>query len=159
MGGKSNPSMTNVVLLILFVMTLSHIPILFANSLQGYKEQGFVNWINPKHTYRIINEMDGRESLKIHCWSFDDDLGTHVLWLDQYFEWRFRITMLDVITNPTKFTCTFEWRQFRKKFAVFFYSRRDIYNNRACVFCLLMANIDSLYGPNFVTHWIKPIEA
>ncbi|KAL6312018.1 hypothetical protein AAG906_022097 [Vitis piasezkii] len=126
MGGKSNPSMTNVVLLILFVMTLSHIPILFANSLQGYKEQGFVDWINPKRTYRIINEMGGRES-------------------ENSLLWRFRITMLDVITNPTKFTCTFEWRQFGRSLA--------------CIFCLLMANLDGLYGPNFVTQWIKPIEA
>ena len=158
MGGKSNPSMTNVILLISFVMTLSHIPIIFANSLQGYKEQGLINWINPKRTFRIINEMNTRESLKIHCWSYDDDLGTHVLWPGQYFEWRFRITVLDVITHPTKFTCTFEYRQFKKKFAVF-YSRRDIVNNIACVFCLLRATRDGLYGPNFVTHWIKPIEA
>ena len=159
MGGKSNPSMTNKVLLISFVMTLSHIPMLFANSLQGYKEQGgLIEWINPTRTVRIINEMGGRESIKVHCSSIDDDLGIHVLWPGQYFEWSFRIAMVDIIFFPTRFDCKFEWRQFKSEVRVVFNSV-DIINRWACKFCPVKANRDGIYGLNLVKHWVKHIKA
>ena len=134
MGGKSNPSMTNVVLLISFMMTLSHIPMFFANSLQGYKQQGFVDQISPKHTYRIINEFREPESVKIHCWSLDDDIGRHVLWSGQYFEWRFRMSFN--IGKPTRFKCMFECRQYTKNLTTL-YSPLFINNSWSCKFCLL----------------------
>ena len=64
MGGKSNPSMNKVVLLVSFVVTLSHIPILFVDSPQGYKEQGLILWIDnhifSNVTVRVQNDLGGR---------------------------------------------------------------------------------------------------
>jgi len=45
-------------------------------------------WAKDTNVY-ITNDLEGREDLNIHCKSGDDDLGQHVLHINQDFKMRF----------------------------------------------------------------------
>ena len=46
--------------------------------------------VEKKVDLRITNDLGSGLDLNLHCQSDDDDLGTHVLAPDQFFEFRFR---------------------------------------------------------------------
>jgi len=56
------------------------------------------------HVY-ITNHLEGREDLHIHCQSKDDDLGPHVLHINQYFRITFGLNFF----TGTLFFCSFQW--------------------------------------------------
>jgi len=61
-------------------------------------------WARDTNVY-ITNDLEGREDLNIHCKSGDDDLGQHVLNINQAFKMSFG-------TNyfwGTLFFCSFQW--------------------------------------------------
>ena len=62
-----------------------------------------LTWAN-NHVF-ITNNLEGREDLNIHCKSKDDDLGPHVLHINQYF----RITFQPNFFFGTLFFCSFQW--------------------------------------------------
>lgn len=156
MVGKSNPSMTNVVLLVSFVMTLSHIPILFADSPQGYQEQGFLkgllDWISPIQIVQIRNNVGRGEHITIHCKSEDDDLGTHVLSFGQSFQWKFRKSYWN-----TRFFCSVMWHEHYLDFNAFVVNeiekgkRKTSFCSTTCVWLVMRPFIKSPEGKRL--HW------
>ena len=146
MGGKFDPSMTNVVLLLSFVVTLSHIPILFADSLQDYREQGIVDWFNPKVTVQIKNNMDGGEHITFHCKSIDKNLGRHTLGPGQFFEWKFRPSIFGA---ATRFFCNIRWRRYSVDFDAWVSSSES----SPCKMCLWDVTKDLIIGPDRYVHW------
>ncbi|ESW11843.1 hypothetical protein PHAVU_008G063100 [Phaseolus vulgaris] len=60
-------------------------------------------WAN--HVF-ITNHLEGKEDLHIHCKSKDDDLGPHVLHINQSFRITFRPNF---VTGGTLFFCSFQW--------------------------------------------------
>jgi len=53
----------------------------------------------------ITNNLEGNEDLSIHCKSKDDDLGLHLLHVNQTFGWGFGTN----IFWKTLFFCSFQW--------------------------------------------------
>ncbi|KAK7374259.1 hypothetical protein VNO80_07689 [Phaseolus coccineus] len=53
----------------------------------------------------IMNSLEGKEDLNIHCKSKDDDLGQHVLHINQ----EFKISFEPNYFFGTLFFCSFEW--------------------------------------------------
>ncbi|KAK9065774.1 hypothetical protein SSX86_015175 [Deinandra increscens subsp. villosa] len=65
----------------------------------------------------IMNGLGGPDDTLItHCWSKDDDLGTHVLLTNQEHSWAFRDQFLK--WKHTVFYCQFKWNNLYKKFEV-----------------------------------------
>ena len=61
-------------------------------------------WATNTHVF-ITNHLEGKEDLHIHCKSKDDDLGMHVLRLNQSFRISFRPNYF----FGTLFFCSFQW--------------------------------------------------
>jgi len=53
----------------------------------------------------VTNSLEGKENLKIHCKSRDDDLGMRVLHFNESAHWRFGT---DIFWR-TMFSCSFQW--------------------------------------------------
>ena len=53
----------------------------------------------------IANELDGDKNLLLHCWSRDDDLGTHNLPIHASYGFHFRTDFFYL----TWFNCQFNW--------------------------------------------------
>ena len=58
-----------------------------------------------KVTVEITNTLEGKENLNIHCKSKDDDIGHHLLYYNQSFQWSFGTDFL----GRTLFFCSFQW--------------------------------------------------
>jgi len=58
-----------------------------------------------KVTVEITNTLEGKENLNIHCKSKDDDIGHHLLYYNQSFQWSFGTDFL----GRTLFFCSFKW--------------------------------------------------
>ncbi|KAF6140755.1 hypothetical protein GIB67_035182 [Kingdonia uniflora] len=80
---------------------------------------GFI--FGKKHV-RIINGLKNNAPLTIHCLSFDDDLGVHILQPMEYFSWSFRESLF----STTYFHCSIEQGQGKKKSMHF-----SVYNSLA----------------------------
>ncbi|KAK7374271.1 hypothetical protein VNO80_07699 [Phaseolus coccineus] len=61
-------------------------------------------WARHTDVY-ITNHLEGREDLHIHCKSKDDDLGEHVLHINQAFHISFGTNYF----FGTLFFCSFQW--------------------------------------------------
>ncbi|KAK7374266.1 hypothetical protein VNO80_07694 [Phaseolus coccineus] len=61
-------------------------------------------WASRTDVY-ITNSLEGKEDLHIHCKSKDDDLGPHVLHINETFKFSFRAN----IFYGTLFFCSFQW--------------------------------------------------
>jgi len=61
-------------------------------------------WASHTNVY-ITNNLDGGEDLNIHCKSKDDDLGQHVLHINQ----DFKISFGNKLFFGTLFFCSFQW--------------------------------------------------
>lgn len=60
-------------------------------------------WPWTKHTVIITNDMSSNQQpLKFHCWSRDDNLGNHTLYMKGNFQFHFRE---DNLYFDTKFFC------------------------------------------------------
>ena len=55
----------------------------------------------------ITNNLEGNEDLNIHCKSKDDDLGQHLLHINQTFDWGFKPKFF----GNTLFFCSFQWEK------------------------------------------------
>lgn len=62
------------------------------------------SFFQPKTTVVIFNNLGG-DDLTIHCKSKNDDLGTHVIYNNQNYEWKFRPNFW----GTTLFFCHFSW--------------------------------------------------
>ncbi|KAK7374270.1 hypothetical protein VNO80_07698 [Phaseolus coccineus] len=63
-----------------------------------------LTWASHTNVY-ITNSLEGREDLHIHCKSKDDDLGPHVLRINQTFKFGFGTNFF----YGTLFFCSFQW--------------------------------------------------
>lgn len=64
----------------------------------------------------VVNNLpNNNPPLTIHCASKDDDLGTHVLYKNQDFNWKFRVNLV----LSTMFFCRFKWAPRNTAFEVF----------------------------------------
>ncbi|KAK3212298.1 hypothetical protein Dsin_017004 [Dipteronia sinensis] len=58
--------------------------------------------LNPKYTVRITDEFGNNDDpLVIHCWSHDNDLDVHTLWMKNGWHWEFGHKFL----GRTHFVC------------------------------------------------------
>ncbi|KAL3643923.1 hypothetical protein CASFOL_011855 [Castilleja foliolosa] len=62
----------------------------------------------------VQNDIPG-EDITIHCYSTEDDLGTHVLDYAKNFTWHFRINL----RRSTKFNCDFSTKHGSGNYGVF----------------------------------------
>jgi len=62
-------------------------------------------WGNVEVHMTIENGLEGKEDLNIHCKSKDNDLGQHLLHINQIFQWRFGTSVF----GKTLFSCSFQW--------------------------------------------------
>lgn len=67
-----------------------------------------------KYTVHIINQMGNNQILHSHCWSKNDDLGTHDLEVNAEVNWSFREALFG-----TKFKCNMWWSGGHQEFYVF----------------------------------------
>ncbi|KAK7374267.1 hypothetical protein VNO80_07695 [Phaseolus coccineus] len=61
-------------------------------------------WASHTDVY-VKNSLEGKEDLHIHCKSKDDDLGSHVLRINQTFKISFKTNFF----YGTLFFCSFQW--------------------------------------------------
>ncbi|KAJ0035715.1 hypothetical protein Pint_25182 [Pistacia integerrima] len=72
--------------------------------------------IRLKFKVHIINGfLSNRKPLIIHCYSRDDDLGEHTLWMNDSFNFHFRVSLI----RFTHFWCFFQWDSHYKRMEVF----------------------------------------
>lgn len=89
----------------------------------------------------ILNQIQG-EQIIVHCFSGDDDIGTHVLGLGQNISWSFDINFF----ATTKFYCTFTTAHGCGNYAVYDQKlearceRRCVWNVRVQGPCLIQTN-------------------
>ncbi|XP_073121395.1 S-protein homolog 5-like [Henckelia pumila] len=62
----------------------------------------------------IVNQIQS-ENITIHCYTSDDDIGTHVLSFDQNISWSFEVNFF----LTTKFYCDFTTDSGRGNYAVY----------------------------------------
>ncbi|CAN0877688.1 S-protein homolog 4 [Linum grandiflorum] len=61
----------------------------------------------PKTTVVVVNKLEGKSRLTLHCKSKDDDLGVKVLGYNQEYSFKFRPKPF--IWPGTLFFCSFQW--------------------------------------------------
>jgi len=76
----------------------------------------------------ITNNLEGKEDLNIHCQSKDNDLGLHLLHINQTFNWSFRTNLL----GGTLFFCSFQWGNGSLLHFDVYQQSRDIKFGRIC---------------------------
>ena len=59
----------------------------------------------PRVKVSLTNNLEGKEDLNVHCKSKDDDLGQHLLHINQTFDWSFG----PKFWGGTLFFCSFQW--------------------------------------------------
>jgi len=69
----------------------------------------------------ISNGLEGKEDLKIHCKSKDNDLGMHLLHINQTFHWNFGTNFF----GGTLFFCSFQWGNGRVLYFNAYDQKRD----------------------------------
>ncbi|OWM80114.1 S-protein homolog 2-like [Punica granatum] len=116
-------------------------------------------WSLPKTRVRIYNKLPGNAELTIHCKSGDEDLGSHVIGANSYYEFGF----IDTFSNKLYF-CGLHWRG-GSMVNDFYRSDRD--SNRCHKECKWGATERGVLGINdfeiseppiidVVYHWGKP---
>jgi len=58
-------------------------------------------------TVTITNKLERKEDLNVHCKSKDNDIGQHLLHINQSFNWVFENNFL----GDTLFFCSFQWKK------------------------------------------------
>jgi len=72
------------------------------------------------HMY-ITNNLEGKEDLNIHCKSKSDDLGLHLLHINQTYNWDFGTNFF----GGTLFFCSFQWNNGRLLYLDVYDETRD----------------------------------
>ncbi|KAL3650335.1 hypothetical protein CASFOL_006738 [Castilleja foliolosa] len=76
----------------------------------------------------VLQNLIPKQNVTIHCWSSDDDLGTHQLAFNATFSWHFRLNLW----MTTKFVCDFTTNKNSGRYTVY-----DIYHEYVChKYCL-----------------------
>ena len=65
-------------------------------------------WAEHVNVY-ITNNLEGNEDLKVHCKSKDNDLGDHLLHINQTYTWGFETNFFGGLFGGTLFFCSFQW--------------------------------------------------
>ncbi|GFP86596.1 hypothetical protein PHJA_000803400, partial [Phtheirospermum japonicum] len=94
---------------------------------------------------RVIVQNDiPKENITIHCWSSENDLGTHPLSYGANFPWHFRVNFW----RTTKFYCDFTTKHGSGNYGVYSKTRAEICHNY-CFWritndgpCLLVKNVE-----------------
>ncbi|EEF28530.1 S-protein homolog 1 [Ricinus communis] len=112
--------------------------------------------ITQRYDVHIINNLSNNNFLGLHCWSGDDDLGTHELSPSDEFHFHFCTNVF----GSTRFWCDFNWNrnQYGGRFEVFWDwpELSEMCNSESCVWS---ARDDGLYlldaaGQKFVKEYI-----
>ena len=99
----------------------------------------------PNYTVFIRNAFNNNDDpLVMHCWSHDDDLGVHTLWMDNVWHWKFG----NKILLRTHFVCNMKHGNKEKTIDVY-----DTYNNElnkelrcdGSMFCRWIVRDDGFY--------------
>ncbi|KAL5781292.1 hypothetical protein ACOSP7_006321 [Xanthoceras sorbifolium] len=109
--------------------------------------------IYPKYTVHIMNNFSSNQNpLKMHCWSNDDDLGEHTLWMKNEFYFSFR----EKFFGWTHFWCEMHHGTQVKTF--------DVYSTRTRAFkcpstfnCYWSVRDDGFYFSDDLEKWDKYI--
>ena len=152
-------SNTTMILLASFVVALSQIPIHLADTHQAYKEESFVDMIDPKIGVKIQNIMGNGsgEQISVHCKSQKDDLGTHILRPKESIQWRFPPSKF----LYTPFNCNVTWGQHSVSFDAYDFWRDSGSNTNRCMQCVWSVSKDSIVGeglwpyPDLIIKWPK----
>jgi len=70
----------------------------------------------------IENGLEGKEDLNIQCKSKDNDLGQHLLHINQIFHWSFGTRVI----GKTLFFCSFQWENGHLLYFDVYDQKRDI---------------------------------
>ncbi|CAA0816559.1 Plant self-incompatibility protein S1 family [Striga hermonthica] len=73
------------------------------------------------------------DNITIHCYSSDDDLGTHQLTYGANFSWHFRTNLFDT----TKFYCDFNTKYGSGKYGVFTWKLSVDYCGNFCIWIVV----------------------
>ncbi|KAM1358879.1 hypothetical protein PS1_046272 [Malus domestica] len=72
---------------------------------------------------RVTNNLEGGQTLSLHCKSEDDDLGLQTLATNASFEFHFKPSFITI----TKFDCSFEWPGASHWFEIYNHEREKVY--------------------------------
>lgn len=76
----------------------------------------------------VLNNLKTNpNSLKVHCWSGEDDLGDRPLYKGQDYNWRFH----DNVITFTVFNCSFSWGAKHNAFVAYDSAWKDICSTSA----------------------------
>ncbi|KAK6791877.1 hypothetical protein RDI58_010958 [Solanum bulbocastanum] len=96
----------------------------------------------------------GTDPLFLHCWSSDDDLGTHFLPPGPHgFHWHFR----ENISQSTKFKCEFVWINKNIAFYVFDKHLSGKCKGRGGI-CYWLVMETAFYFANYINPFPKDLE-
>lgn len=98
-----------------------------------------------KFYVRVINNFNN-ETIGVHCWSKDNDLGKTFLSVGQNFQWHFRSNFF----GTTRFTCHLWRSQSYATFAVFWDDNKFIRNKCGDGICRWIARPDGIYTYMYV---------
>ena len=103
---KQKNTMKKILLLFLFVQICLVSEFVFVNGC----------FLTAKHHIHILSNLPSNSpQLKVHCASGDDDLGDHVLYPNQDYQWSFCADFLPT----TLYFCHFWWGKKNQAFEVF----------------------------------------
>ncbi|XP_002523927.2 S-protein homolog 2 [Ricinus communis] len=109
-----------------------------------------------KFRVHIIDGFSNNNNpLLLHCWSLDDDLGNHTLYIGGDFNFKFG---LKVFGGKTRFTCSFNWGAKHQQIDVF---RDNIEASLCCVGddnCYWRTQDDGIYFSVDNQNWSKSVD-
>ncbi|EEF38495.1 S-protein homolog 2 [Ricinus communis] len=118
----SSPSLLLLLILLLAIYHHRHHPVLARRPVETENEDGFCF----KFRVHVINGLSSNANpLFLRCWSLDDDLGEHHLYIGGDFNFKFGLKVF----GRTLFTCFFEWDNKNQHVDVF---RDNVEANLCC---------------------------
>lgn len=121
--------------------------------------------VQPPITQSLFNKFHvhvgnglSNATFNAHCYSKDDDLGTHVLPGQAEFSWKFRINL----KANTKFFCKTWWAKGRLDFVSFHVEEKFLMDDCGATTCVWTARDDGMYLYRYKNHslvktydWVK----
>ncbi|XP_044499382.1 S-protein homolog 24-like [Mangifera indica] len=124
------------------------LPILQSATLANEEDRLVARWHYRVHITNSFPNND--QPLYVHCWSRDDDLGEHNLWVNNEFTFRFGKN----IFFPTRFDCDFRHGSLSTRFPIF-HIDRDGSKCRRTGQCYWSVREDGFYFCNDNIWWYK----
>ena len=106
---------------------------------------------------RIINGLDGKTGMNLHCKSKDDDLGPHFVAAGKYYEFSFRPNF---ILN-TLFFCKFQWGNESKWFDIYDEGRDFGRRDKGCFWMIYEPGpclLDHAHTYTLCENWNKQLQ-